>query len=120
MPEYLTRTEFTIDEKQLLFKLRCGMTTNKTNFKNMHKSDMTCRLCLDSNSQESLCHLTRCKVLLNRIDGIKDMHEDDIFDEWEKQLKAVKIWKTIFSILEDQEDTRSTSHQVPHVHSVST
>ena len=101
MKEYLTTDELKLKEKQLLFKLRVGMTPNKTNFSNKYKDDLSCTLCKNISSEESLLHLLQCSFLTGHPDLATDISTakvSDIFGTISQQQKAVKIWMKIFKI----------------------
>ena len=101
MREYLTSDELNTEEKKLLFKLRISMTQLKGNFSNAHKDNLQCELCREENSIETQMHLLVCNVLVNHPDlqiPIKTMKYDDIYQDLSSQVKAIKVWKKIFSI----------------------
>ena len=101
MQEYLTTDQLTIKEKQLLFKLRSGVTPNKANFKKKYENNLSCILCLDPDSVETLEHLLECSYLATQPQlekEIKSIKCEDIYSELSKQVKAVKIWNKIFKI----------------------
>jgi hypothetical protein len=101
MKEYLKTDELTLKEKQMLFKLRVKMTPNKTNFQNKYKNNLSCTLCKDINSEESLPHLLQCPFLSSDpqlVPDIKFIRCEDIFGSLENQVRAVKVWVKIFNI----------------------
>ena len=106
MQPYLTSEKFNLEEKQLMFKLRCGMTLNKSSFKNNFKS-FVCRLCNEESSTESLNHLLTCRSVSGRVSNVSNIKTEDIFGTLDKQLAAVKVWKTIFAILEKEQAQQS-------------
>ena len=60
MKEYLTTEQLTTDEKQLLFAMKTKCVDVKTNFKNKFKnSNMFCRLCKNTDEEESEIHLLK-------------------------------------------------------------
>ena len=108
MQEYLKTDELKLKEKQMLFKLRVGMTPNKTNFSNKYKDDLSCTLCKNVSSEENLLHLLVCPVLVDHPDltaDIRTVKVGDIFGSFSQQVKAVKIWMKIFKIY-NQENKR--------------
>ena len=106
MQPYFTSEKFTLEEKQLMFKLRCGMTPNKSSFKNNFKS-LVCRLCNEESSTESLDHLLTCRSVADRVSNVSNIKTEDIFGTLDKQLAAVKVWKIIFAILEKEQAQQS-------------
>ena len=100
MKSYLTSDKISTRQKQLLFKLRTGTTPNKTNFRNQFKNNLSCILCQDPHSEESLSHLLRCTY----IENIPELSEstkiqcEDIYGPLESQITAVKVWEKIFKI----------------------
>ena len=110
--EYLTSNLLSLSLKQFLFLLRCNMTKNKTNFKQMFL-DLSCRLCLDENSEESLLHLSVCPFVKQHVPEISNIAIYDIHGEIDKQTRAAQIWKNIFSYIEEietyQEHTKCAS-----------
>ena len=71
---YLHSNEMSLQEKQLLFKLRTYTYDCKANFKNKFQSDIKCINCSDEDTQE---HLLRCSIA----DGINcsEVKHEDIF-----------------------------------------
>ena len=111
MKEYLKSSYFSTSDKQDLFKLKCGMSPNKLSYKN-NFSDLTCRICRLTGSEESLGHLLRCPTLTQRKDlpEIENIRVEDLFGDLDQQAKALKIFRTIFSILDDSnKDNRGPS-----------
>ena len=105
MKGYLSTDELTTVEKKTLFKMRVRMCPNKTNFKSMYKSDLTCLLCQDQSSLESESHLLECEYLhsINDLsEDIKKVEYQDIFGSIEEQIKAAKVWTKVFKIYEKQ------------------
>ena len=108
MQEYLKTDKLKLKEKQMLFKLRVGMTPNKANFSNKYKDDLSCTLCKNVSSEENLLHLLVCPVLVDHPDltaDIRTVKVGDIFGSFSQQVKAVKIWMKIFKIY-NQENKR--------------
>ena len=101
--KYLTSKLLSTSLKQFLFLLRCNMTRNKTNYKQMH-FNLACRLCKNVNSEESLVHLSVCSFVQKHVPEILRISIDDIYDEVEKQIRAVKIWRKVFEYIEEYEN----------------
>ena len=98
--EYLISEELSTVEKRLLFKLRISMIPLKGNFSNAHR-DIQCDLCNEDDSEENQTHLLQCSFLLNHPklkSVIKTIKYDDIFENLQSQVKAVKVWKQILSV----------------------
>ena len=98
--EYLISEELSTVEKRLLFKLRISMIPLKGNFSNAHR-DVQCDLCNEDDSEENQKHLLQCSFLLNHPklkSVIKTIKYDDIFENLQSQVKAVKVWKQILSV----------------------
>ena len=49
-----------IEEKQMIFKLRSEVTDVKMNFKGMHE-DLKCKICNEENETQK--HILECKIL---------------------------------------------------------
>ena len=98
--EYLTTKFLSVSEKQFLFSLKCNMSTNKVNFKQMH-FDLNCRLCKDQNSEESLVYLSVCSFVRRHVPDICKISVDDFYGNIEDQIRAVQIWKKAFSYIEN-------------------
>ena len=74
------------------------MTQLKANFSSMHKNNMQCDLCQEEDSIESQTHLLQCSFLTNHEDlkhDIKTIKYEDIYDNLDAQVKAVKVWSKI-------------------------
>ena len=101
--EYLTTDQLSTREKQMLFKLRTMTTPNRSHFKGKYKDDLSCTLCKDPTSVESLKHLLVCSYLLNDNQlskEIKSIKYEHIFGELKEQIDAVKVRSKIFKIYE--------------------
>ena len=87
---YLHSNEMSLQEKQLLFKLRTYTYDCKANFKNKFQSDIKCINCSDEDTQE---HLLRCSIA----DGINcsEVKHEDIFGNLKSQVKVVKVMMKI-------------------------
>ena len=78
---------------ELLFALRTRMINVKKNFSSLHKDDISCRVChVQVECQE---HLLKCHVLKEQVDIPHDVEYNDIFKDAKKQLKVVRVIKTI-------------------------
>ena len=58
-------------------------------------------MCGEQNAEESQLHLLNCNFLLNHPElksEIPTIKYDDIFNDIESQVKAVKVWKKIMNI----------------------
>ena len=103
MQEYLSCQELSTLDKQILFKLRTKMLWIKTNFKSMHRVDLSCSMCEDKKSEESENHLLKCPILVNHQDMMKEIGQvgyNDVFKDITKQQLAVKVFKQIMKIYE--------------------
>ena len=62
MQNYLrnNNVKISIEEKQMIFKLRAKVTSVKTNFKGMHE-DLKCEICYEENETQK--HILECKIL---------------------------------------------------------
>ena len=101
MQPYLVNDQLTTLQKQLLFKLKCNMTPNKLSYKSQYISDLSCRLCRDPNSEESLEHLLLCSFTNNHpnLTQIPKVKIDDIYGTIKQQVQALKVWEVIFQLL---------------------
>ena len=102
MKEYLTTQQMTTGEKQLLFAIKTKCVDVKTNFKNQFsKSNMFCRLCKNTDEEESELHLLKCNQIISDKQlqqQIKDISYSDVFGTLEQQVKAIKVWKKVFKV----------------------
>lgn len=91
--KYLSVSELTVDEKQLLFQFRTRTFNCRENFKNKYGSDLTCFACKGEDTQQHL--LNNCTVSA----GINtdDCDYEDIFGPVQKQIKICKVLKKIAS-----------------------
>ena len=87
---YLKCDSLTLQEKQLLFQFRTFTYEAKNNYKYKYKSDLACRTCKGTDSQE---HLITCSIADNLIKD--DCKHDDIFNNLEKQEKIIKLLEKI-------------------------
>ena len=91
MKPYLTDRRLSKEDVQLLFKLRTKMVDVKTNFKSQY-SDLICRICKSDDSVENENHLIDCEMLNEEI---SDITFNYVYEDIEKQMKAVKLFKKI-------------------------
>ena len=80
--------------------------------------DQFCRFYLHVNSDNTLEHFCKCPYLVQIIPEVSTIDPGAIYGTLDNQVKAVKIWRKVFSQLENMETTRSTILPVPHVQSV--
>ena len=102
---YLKSNELKFEEKIFLFKIRCEMTNVKVNFSKMYV-DNKCDLCIQDQIQSD-SHLLECLTIINNCPELKNDNEteyQDLFDSMQSQIKAVKIFMTIFKIKEEIEE----------------
>ena len=104
---YLTSDKLSTSEKKFLFLLKTRMIKSKNNFTYLF-SDLKCRMCLSENSEETLVHLSVCQSVREKICVISEVDPDDIFGDLEAQVKSVRVWIQVFSMLE-QNDTQEPS-----------
>ena len=98
---YFSTNLLSTDQKRFLFRLRCNMTAIKSNFKQRF-SNLVCRLCLDSNSEESLTHFSVYSFVMQHIPEVSSVSINDIYRVVEDQARAVKIIKYIEEIENNQ------------------
>ena len=98
--DYLVNKNLSTSHKKLLFLLRCRMSKEKNNYKQMH-TNLVCRLCVEVDSVESLEHLSVCSFVHQHVPEITTISVDDIYSDVEVKMKAVKIWSKVFEYLED-------------------
>ena len=106
MQPYFQNLTLSSKEKQILFRLRTRMTDVKENFKTMH-TDISCNFCEKDYAQTD-AHLLDCSFFINACPQLKDdylVEYEDIFMDIEAQVRVAKIYKLIFKIKEEQENT---------------
>ena len=65
----------------------------KKNFPNKYGDDIACRTCkVQVESQE---HLLKCEEIKKRVEIPEALEYEDIFDDVEKQLEAVKVYREV-------------------------
>ena len=104
MQPYLLTDALSTQEKQLLFQFRTYTYEAKANYRNKYISNLACLACEQLDNRE---HFLECKII---DDMKKDILEsnikyEDIFGTVEKQVKVVKILKTV-----DQRQFRIDKH----------
>ena len=97
--------DFTLNDIQLLFKLRTRMINVKKNFSSIYEN-LNCEFC-DDNEIETQKHLLYCKKLLSMSsdqDIKRDAQYEDIFSDPEKQLKITRYMQSILKVREKLQD----------------
>ena len=111
MQQYLTSTELTTDEKQLMFHLCTRTFPCKANYSNQYGPDPACSICDGVDDQQ---HLLLCRRTTIGVD-LEGVVYSDIFGALEKQIKAAKIFKKVIrnrtTILENS--SNPGSHALP-------
>ena len=72
----------------------------KTNYRNMF-GDMGCRLCGDSEVEESQSHQLDCITLINSCPDLYNdsiVNYDDIYSDIDKQLRATKLFEKVLKV----------------------
>ena len=75
----------------------------KTNFKSIHREDLSCSLCEDKNSKENENHL----FLVNHPNMTTEINQvsyDHVFKGLKKQSLALKVFKQIMNIYEKKKN----------------
>ena len=107
MQEYLCTDKLTTKEKQLLFKLRSAVTPNKANFRKKYEYDLSCILCGDQSSVETLHHFLVCSYLTSQpqlCDELQSIKYEGIYGKLSDQIQAVKVWSKVFKIYEKKKE----------------
>ena len=102
--DYLQTNELSIEQKKLLFSLRCRMTPTKSNYKNNFKENMSCRICQVEDSIESDQHLLTCRQVISVLKdstNILKVKYEDIFDNLSSQIEITKIYEIVIPIIND-------------------
>ena len=86
LQQYLQCKELSLNEKQLLFRLRTYTYECKANFPHQYLNDNTCLLCKAEDSQE---HLLQC-IAANDI-KTQNLKHSDIFGPLKSQINLVKV-----------------------------
>ena len=91
--KYFTDQSYHKSDVELLFALRTRMIQVKANFSSQHKDDIACDVCkVHVECQE---HLLKCHVLKNHVEIPDDVQYRDLFEDGEKQLRTVKVFKKL-------------------------
>ena len=96
LKDYLETERLTTEEKQLLFNLRTRMTNVRTNYRRKYGSNRNCSLC-DIQADESQEHLLICPGL-NEVPRNPSVKYQDIFDNLEKKIEAVKYFSKLLKL----------------------
>ena len=97
------------EEKKLLFLMKTGMADIKIWYKNLHKNDMSCRICFFQ--EENLEHLISCKPIIsfgNLESDVKNLGLEDIHSTLPQQMFSVKVWRKIFKTRDRILETRAS------------
>ena len=103
---YFTSLNLSYKEKQILFRLKTRMTNVKSNFKTMHP-DISCNFC-DKNVSQTDAHLLDCLYFINICPQLKEnnvVEYEDIFMDIKVQVQVTKIYKHIFEIKSELEES---------------
>ena len=113
--EYINSPRFSLEEKQLLFKLRSRTLNIKANFKNQHK-DQWCISC--GLSQETQSHLLECSEIVKKLGYVagknKKHNENFVYGSLEEQEIIVKVYGDILQI-RDEIQTKQIEESNPSV-----
>ena len=91
----------------MLFKLRSLVTPNEANFHKKYENDLSCILCGDISSVETLHHFLTCSYLTSQPQlgsELKTIKYEDIYGKLSDQIRAVKVWNQVFKIYEKKKD----------------
>ena len=91
---YLRENTLSRDDCQLLFRLRTKMLDVKTNFSNQFEKILTCRTCKKPDSIEDEDHLLKCDRLISE-NNHPEVNFDYVFKDLDKQILALKVFKSI-------------------------
>ena len=90
---YLLCDEFTRQEAQLCFSLRCRTLDLKNNYKTKYKDNLSCRSCSTGNLEDE-SHLLVCEGLRLEED-YSDENYLDVFSDLKSQIRITKIFSKI-------------------------
>ena len=113
--EYINSPRFSLEEKQLLFKLRSRTLDVKANFRNQYKDHwcISCGLSLETQS-----HLLECPEILKKlgyvVDKNKKHNENLIYGTLEEQEVIIKVYGDILKI-RDEIQTKQIEETNPSV-----
>ena len=96
MKDYLVTERLTTEQKQLLFSLRTRMVDVRTNYRTKYGTNLSCSLC-QIQAEESQEHLLTCTGL-SEIPKNSSIKYEDIFDNLEKKVEAVKHWSKLITL----------------------
>ena len=85
--DYLTTSQLTTEEKQLLFQLRTRSFDCKANFRNLHNNQLACSICGQEDNQS---HLLSCTTITQGFD-LTGVQYSDIFGTVEQQVRITKL-----------------------------
>ena len=108
LQNYLKSRELSMKEKSLLFKLRTQMTDVRANFSSKYVTT-NCNLC-DTEVPQTEWHLLQCPILIESCTKLKNDSQteyEDIFDDIDSQVQAVKLFEDILKIKEKIEEKSS-------------
>ena len=78
-----------------MFSLRSFTFQVKTNFRYLYKDDMTCRACMDQQSEESEIHFSQvCAQFRNERKG-ETLNFEDVFSSLDVQISFIKKFKIV-------------------------
>ena len=106
--KYMSNYSFTQNDIDLLFKLRTNMIDVKMNFKGMYEK-YSCDLCQKDVPQTQV-HLTQCEAIINNCSMLFeniDAEYEDIYGKPEKQLKIVRLFRSILQTKEKMLEVES-------------
>ena len=110
MQSYLKSDQLTLEEKRALFMLRSKSFGVKSNFSNMFKSDMSCRICNNPQTFEDEMHTFNCIELTHDFEINSDIKFTDIFEDLPKQIDAIKYFLRIIKRRELVLELRKMNH----------
>ena len=103
--KYLLSNELNLNEKSLLFKLRTRMTNVRSNFSSKYEN-INCNICGGQEPQTDY-HLLECPKIIHlcsKLDNDNETEYQDIFDNIDSQVRAVKLFESVFKTKEKLED----------------
>ena len=94
MQPYLSSTQFTNEEKQLLFSLRSNCYPAKNNFKKMNKGNLNC--IMNCHQVETQSHIfEHCQPVISKLNLAQTMDLNKIYGSLLEQKSAVEIFSKI-------------------------
>ena len=93
--DYITDTRFSVNEVQLLFRLRTRTFPVKENLKNKYRDDLSCEFCRIGYSTQQ--HQLVCPVIQKFVPELakQQCKYSDIFGAVDDQLRIVKVYSEI-------------------------